>query len=706
MQGADAPDYQRAGASPLKAIQAMGINPYKRQQSFEVEDAGLFFGRERETSILVARILATRITVLCAPSGAGKTSLLNARIIPGLEAHGWAAVRSKPSAGQSPVLGLRDDALYTTFPPLESELTALARMQSLLDLPDTCALDDLLTKADALMQDDFDRWRALVAPVRNAVPKPGELDAVPFESTRAILPAFHTAMPYLCRVLRNTMEVQTYGQHLAALRNEHAFDTLTGDTTLSSLRELLDEGALRDAYVWLVTWLHASTPGLRVFCTNLLETYGRCRTGFSMVLLLDQFEEIFTLFTDDAADREEGTVSRGSFGRLELFEELRDLYRTSPASDRHATASSPPAIGETPSAVRCLLSLREEYVGRLTPLRNALPELFDSMYRLAWLSQQDAELAIREPAGRHGYDYTDECVNAVLADIPKEDGMIKPGPLQIVCYRAWENRPPKTGVKGLITSASLGKLGVKGIWTEFFAELYKTFTFAEQLALLDIFHLLTTRNGTRDIVERERLFHLKYWHPEMLAGMLERLGEERIIRIEKKPHGEFCEIMHEFLLEPVRKVRSSHQAYFRIERAFDALERSAGEVERDVFDALNEDWTTNTIEWHTWMTGVMFRTAVVQGRDAVTIRKWSARYEQQQVSVEKILNSDGADRRRTLTVDELAFLASHIGAVKTRHAERVLRSLIESPGTFDRAFAANVARRLDDHPDGAPEARA
>jgi WD40 repeat protein len=56
--------------------------PYKGLMPFEDAelDALLFFGREREREIIVANLLASRLTVLYGPSGVGKTSLLRAGV--------------------------------------------------------------------------------------------------------------------------------------------------------------------------------------------------------------------------------------------------------------------------------------------------------------------------------------------------------------------------------------------------------------------------------------------------------------------------------------------------------------------------------------------------------------------------------------------------------------------------------------------------
>ena len=63
-------------------------SPYKGLNAFEDNelDALLFFGRERETEIVVANLIASRLTVLYGPSGVGKSSLLSAAVARALRA--------------------------------------------------------------------------------------------------------------------------------------------------------------------------------------------------------------------------------------------------------------------------------------------------------------------------------------------------------------------------------------------------------------------------------------------------------------------------------------------------------------------------------------------------------------------------------------------------------------------------------------------
>ncbi len=67
----------------------MKHNPYVGPRPYARADRHKFYGRNREARDLLALILAERVVLFYAPSGAGKTSLLNAKIIPALEEEGF-----------------------------------------------------------------------------------------------------------------------------------------------------------------------------------------------------------------------------------------------------------------------------------------------------------------------------------------------------------------------------------------------------------------------------------------------------------------------------------------------------------------------------------------------------------------------------------------------------------------------------------------
>lgn len=79
-------------------------NPYVGPRSFrrDAEEARLFFGREEEARQLLVRVQSERLTLFYAESGAGKSSLINTRLIPSLEERGFVVLPVGRVSGAPP----------------------------------------------------------------------------------------------------------------------------------------------------------------------------------------------------------------------------------------------------------------------------------------------------------------------------------------------------------------------------------------------------------------------------------------------------------------------------------------------------------------------------------------------------------------------------------------------------------------------------
>jgi len=63
------------------------LNPYVGPRAFETGEK--LYGRDRESRELLDLLIAERIVLLHSPSGAGKSSLVQAGLIPGLREQGF-----------------------------------------------------------------------------------------------------------------------------------------------------------------------------------------------------------------------------------------------------------------------------------------------------------------------------------------------------------------------------------------------------------------------------------------------------------------------------------------------------------------------------------------------------------------------------------------------------------------------------------------
>jgi hypothetical protein len=87
-------------------------NPYVGPRTFTEAQSHLFFGREREARDLCARVLSEKFVLFYAQSGAGKSSLINTRLIPQLRKFDYAVLPVARVSGELPAGVTEVDNVY------------------------------------------------------------------------------------------------------------------------------------------------------------------------------------------------------------------------------------------------------------------------------------------------------------------------------------------------------------------------------------------------------------------------------------------------------------------------------------------------------------------------------------------------------------------------------------------------------------------
>lgn len=77
-------------------------NPYIGPRTFQRNEGHLFFGRDREARDLISLVVSERLVVFYAQSGAGKSSIVNTRLIPNLEEKEYEVLPVGRVSGDSP----------------------------------------------------------------------------------------------------------------------------------------------------------------------------------------------------------------------------------------------------------------------------------------------------------------------------------------------------------------------------------------------------------------------------------------------------------------------------------------------------------------------------------------------------------------------------------------------------------------------------
>ncbi len=464
--------------------------------------------------------------------------------------------------------------------------------------------------------------------------------------------------PFFCRVLQGVLDVETWAEHLRAIEGESATEAQGPPISVStSVRELLDWLAstlLERGYKSIVAKTNVPAIGLAEFFQNLIEVYGYRVENFALVIILDQFEELFTRFVDLGPQATDGDVGGAAAVtadapdwrlRWRFFDELRSLYEAQvPLRD----AAEQPTGRTALLPIRYVISMREDYTAHLDPLRSFVSNLQESSYRLQMLDKAEAAKAIQQPAAQYGYTHADDLFKAILAELTREDRYVEPAHLQMVCDKLWEVSGRELSQCGEAEGHDLAEVklevlrnlkGTRGIFesvlTDFLNDLSSDHRRREAIEILEP---LITGNRTRNIVERESLLAVPFVDLTVRREVFAALETARIVRVESRLGGYFVEITHEFLIAPIlkaiREAQRDDPRYARRRSALGTLER----LERAVltgrctdlmadfeFEVLHE--SREDVAWPTWAVEVMLRSAIAVGAPPTALLYWSRRFE-------------------------------------------------------------------------------
>jgi hypothetical protein len=281
----------------------------------------------------------------------------------------------------------------------------------------------------------------------------------------------------------------------------------------------------------------------------------------SPVLVIDQFEELFTLH---AAKQ-----------RKQFINELADLVRgTRP---RVELDNLGPKLSDAPPEVKVVLTLREDFYANLEELRDRIPSIYKAPFRLKPLSRGQAGRAIVEPAKLEGehfatppFSWSDEALEKVLdflserrlgegkTTIGKE---VEPFQLQLICQHV-EQTVRERNLE-IVTPEDLGGAdALKAILSSFYEETLRKIChrFPQERGLREKLERLCeygfiTAKGRRLLREESTIKHDDGVAPEILREMVEL----RLLRKEPRVGDNYYELTHDTLIEPIQLSRQARE---------------------------------------------------------------------------------------------------------------------------------------------------
>lgn len=535
-------------------------SPYRGVQSYTGADGELFFGRETESRRLADRVRGpdwySDWSLLHAVSGAGKSSLLAARVVPDLERLGLSVAVATPG-NIDPLGALEEAVLDSLFPAPDRELTAIA-----------CLGDDAVAVSLTEARDAFEARVPDVVERRKALFELLDADKAATHPPAASLPMFG-------RLLRGSLSARQLLEHLKATTNRPL--RLTPESSVREVRSLIEDTAFRENQERLRRWIAGeddparSREGRRPpewllrFLGRLIDYYGAGRGGFSLLLVLDQFEELFTNFPApdpvEQALREDRKAAGATRGDSDEAEDTGP--RVGDWNRRQELVAALAAVADALAGqerarlpVRFLFSLRSEFVGELEPIRAFAPRLGSSAtgLKLDLLSPEGTRAAIREPAALAEYTITETQVDTILEALERGDEVIEPIHLQIVCERLWrrERRPPRPGEeRGDLVPRPLEVDEIRRWISEYFLDyLLLELEPGDREESVEMLTELVTLDGyRRPVAEQDLLAHLT----PLRKRLLEELVRHGWVRRAAVAEYRYVVIEHEWMARLVRR---------------------------------------------------------------------------------------------------------------------------------------------------------
>ena len=440
-------------------------NPYVGPRTFTSAERGLFFGRDAEARELLSLVVSQRLVLFYAQSGAGKSSLLNARLVPDLAEQGFTVLPIARVGAEIPrgIEQVDNVFLFSLMLSLDQGGGDPARLAHL-------SLADFLT---CLTSDDGEQYYYADS---------------------------HDGAAEANRVLES-----------------------------------------------------APPTGPQPVADQYAEP--------NFVLIIDQFEEIFTTHLQRWEDR------------AAFFEQLEQAMKHDPK-------------------MWVVLALREDYVAALDPYAHQLADKLRARYYMQRMGKEAALQAVQNPARLAGRPFDTGVAGQlvdnlsqiqILGEAASWPGQyVEPVQLQVVCYQLWENL--KNDLPGLITSANLAAYGnVDNALADFYNRTIKEVVGLPDVQVSELqlrlwfSKQLITEAGTRSIIDQGK---------ETTRGMpnhvVRALADRYLLRAEPRAGAIWIELVHDRFVAPIRRANRDAEAE---QKQFEAAENARQEAEKQRVEA-------------------------------------------------------------------------------------------------------------------------
>ncbi len=296
------------------------------------------------------------------------------------------------------------------------------------------------------------------------------------------------------------------------------------------------------------------SPGLVDSLWSFFKTAEFWRDDFLMtpILILDQFEELFTLQSTEM--------------RTHFLDQLSHLIRG--VRPPWLASSSAEDLSVRPPAVHVVLSLREDFLGLLEEGADHIPQILDVRYRLVPLDFQAAQQAIVGPLGvddigleTKPFSLEDDAVNSILDYLSQRrtnavsdtKAYIEPFHLQLICRRIEQIAAAQQQSSNSSLPVSMeeigGEVALAATLKDFYHDTISTLPGSGQRRACRRLceDYLISPEGRRLSLEENEIRRQLSMTKEELANLV----GSRLLRSDNRSDSTYYELSHDALIEPI-----------------------------------------------------------------------------------------------------------------------------------------------------------
>jgi hypothetical protein len=309
-------------------------------------------------------------------------------------------------------------------------------------------------------------------------------------------------------------------------------------------------------------------------------TFRKGQRRLRPVLILDQFEQLFSRVAVQPQWQRQFIQELSDLIRRRVPQNLKAAYIEEvehlPVESEERRRLVDTLYGSGGPDVKVLIAIREAFLPELEALRPQVPAIFSNAVRLEPLTAECARLAITQPAAHAAlvnmepFGFEERALDELIAFLsldqrtgkPRAGACIEPAQLQILCYHLSVRRL-RTGAKVITARDLQGTRGMQRIMRVFYYRLLRQFPRVRlgwsarrwwpSLTNFLLFH--RPRKSIRQLCEYELVTASGYRNSLILDSIQGGPGVSKEPRLGTV----FFELMHDTLIEPLRKIRRNRR---------------------------------------------------------------------------------------------------------------------------------------------------